>query len=108
MLKLSVAVVAASLGFIEAKSCTDISIPISIDARNGNFNIPPLSDSIAVTKFAQDFLRSGQNYSASMLSGFTTVTGQHNIAATVCVPSQSSNNSDSWQFLTHGLGFDRS
>ncbi|TEY84261.1 hypothetical protein BOTCAL_0018g00380 [Botryotinia calthae] len=108
MLKLSVAVVAASLGFIEAKSCTDISIPVSINARNGNFNIPPLSDSIAVTKFAQDFLQSGQNYSASTLSGFTTVTGQYNIAATVCVPSQSGNKSDSWQFLTHGLGFDRS
>ncbi|KAF7898590.1 hypothetical protein EAF00_005036 [Botryotinia globosa] len=108
MLKVSVAVVAASLGFIEAKSCTDISIPISINARNGNFNIPPLSDSTAVTKLAQDFLRAGQNYSASTLSGFTTVTGQYNIAATVCVPSESSSNSDSWQFLTHGIGFDRS
>ncbi|KAF7954563.1 hypothetical protein EAE96_005683 [Botrytis aclada] len=108
MLKLSIAVVAVSFGFIEAKSCTDISIPISINARNGNFNIPPLSDAIAVTQFAQDFLRAGQNYSASTLSGFTTVTGQYNIAATVCVPSESSSNSDSWQFLTHGIGFDRS
>ncbi|KAF7908301.1 uncharacterized protein EAF01_004056 [Botrytis porri] len=108
MLKLSAAVVAAILSFVEAKSCTDISIPVSINARNGNFNIPPLSDAIAVTKFAQDFLRAGQNYSASTLSGFTTITGQYNIAATVCVPSESSSNSDSWQFLTHGIGFDRS
>ncbi|RAL65837.1 hypothetical protein DID88_005500 [Monilinia fructigena] len=33
----------------------------------------------------------------------------YNIAATVCVPDQSthSNRSDSWQFLTHGIGYDR-
>ncbi|KAI9641852.1 hypothetical protein NHQ30_009719 [Ciborinia camelliae] len=108
MFKLSVVVVAAVLSFTEAKICTDITVPISINARNGNFNIPPLTDAIAVTKFAQDFLRNGQNYSASTLSGFTTVTGQYKIAATVCVPNTSGESSGSWQFLTHGIGYDRS
>ncbi|KAF7861441.1 hypothetical protein EAF04_008006 [Stromatinia cepivora] len=107
MFKLSFLVVAAILSFTEAKICTNITIPISINAQNGNFNIPPLSDAIAVTKFAQDFLRNGQNYSASTLSDFVTATGQYNIAATVCVPSKSSNNSGTWQFLTHGIGYDR-
>ncbi|KAJ8067352.1 hypothetical protein OCU04_004705 [Sclerotinia nivalis] len=107
MFELYFVVIAAILSFTEAKVCTNITIPISINARNGNFNIPPLSDAISVTKFAQDFLRNGQNYSASTLSGFTTVTGQYNIAATVCVPSKSSNNSGTWQFLTHGVGYDR-
>ncbi|QSZ36697.1 hypothetical protein DSL72_006578 [Monilinia vaccinii-corymbosi] len=110
MFKLPVVVVAAILSFTEAKTCTDITVPISINARNGNFSVPPLSDNISVTKFAQDFLRAGQNYSASVTSGFTTVTGRYNIAATVCVPekSSSSSSSDSWQLLTHGIGYDRS
>ncbi|CAD6444632.1 2bee58ee-68e3-4ef4-b72e-cfb7ab717c3f [Sclerotinia trifoliorum] len=107
MFKLCVVVMTAVLSLTSAKTCTNITIPISINARNGIFSIPTLSDAIAVTKFAQDFLRNGQNYSASTLSGFTTVTGQYNIAATVCVPSKASNYSSTWQFLTHGVGYDR-
>lgn len=108
MFELCFLVMATILSLATAKICTNITIPISINARNGNFSIPPLSDAIAVAKFAQDFLRKGQNYSASTMSGYTTVTGQYNIAATVCLPSESSNYSGTWQFLTHGVGYDRS
>lgn len=70
MFELSIIIVAAFLSFTSAKTCTNITIPISINARNGDFNIPPLSTAIAVPKFAQDFLRRGQNYSEYTLSGF--------------------------------------
>ncbi|PQE32833.1 Ctr copper transporter family protein [Rutstroemia sp. NJR-2017a WRK4] len=106
MSKLSALAVVAILSFVEAKHCTHITIPVTLNARNGIFNLPPLTDHIAVTKFAQDFLRRGQNYTAAVLQGYTTITDQYSIAATACRPDHHGENYDTWQFLTHGIGFD--
>ncbi|PQE07292.1 catalytic protein [Rutstroemia sp. NJR-2017a BVV2] len=106
MSKLSALAVVAILSFVEAKHCTHLTIPVTLNARNGIFNLPPLTDHIAVTKFAQDFLRRGQNYTAAILQGYTTITDEYNIAATACRPDNYAENYNTWQFLTHGIGFD--
>lgn len=107
MAKLSGLAIVAILSFVEAKTCTNITIPVTLNARNGVFKLPPLTNQIAVTKFAQDFLRRGQNYTATILEGYTTITDEYNISATACQPDHPTQNHNVWQFLTHGIGFDR-
>ncbi|KAM3076375.1 hypothetical protein ACMFMG_007195 [Clarireedia jacksonii] len=107
MPKLSSLAMVAILSFVEAKICTTITIPVTLNARNGIFDLPPLKDEIAVTKFAQDFIRRGQNYTAAVLEGYTTITDEYNISATACQPDHPTQNYNAWQFLTHGIGFDR-
>ena len=50
--------------------------------------------------------RQGTNYTASVLEGYQTVSGNYSIAATYCHPD--SGPSNVVQVLTHGIGFDRS
>jgi hypothetical protein len=64
----SALVFAAILSFTEAMIYTNITVPVNINARNGNFNLPPLSDSPAITYFAQNFSRQGGNFSGSILT----------------------------------------
>jgi len=108
MLKLSVLIITAILSFARAKICHNITIPISLDSRNGVFDIPPLSDQIAVTHFVQNYTRNGHNFSSEALTGYKTETGTYHISATVCVPNKPNANSTAFQFLTHGIGFDKS
>jgi len=95
--------------FSEAKICTNISIPVNINARNGIFNLSEPAGPTQVTQFGQLYTRSGINYTSQILAGYDTVTGQYNISATYCVPSNVSSNTNgtSVQFLTHGIGFDK-
>lgn len=93
----------------EAKICQNITIPVNISARTGIYNVPPPVDQHAVTGFAQNFTRQGGNYSEEAFTGFNTTTGSYSISAKYCKPSNgsASGNGSTVQFLTHGIGFDK-
>ena len=89
-----------------ARKCQNITIPVSISARNGVFNVQPAQSDIEVTNFILDGTQQGHNGSAEALSGYATVSGSYNLAATYCTPD--SGPGKAVQLLTHGIGFDRS
>lgn len=51
-------------------TCTNLTIPVSISARNGYFpeSVNPTTD-IEVTNFVLDLTRQGTNYTQSVLAG---------------------------------------
>jgi pimeloyl-ACP methyl ester carboxylesterase len=103
------------LGSVQAKVCQDLTIPVTISARNAVFNLTEPTNTTQVTDIAQHFTRAGNNYTAEILEDYTTITGTYNISARYCVPSPSnstanstlSRNGTTLQFLTHGIGFDK-
>ncbi|KAF2673752.1 alpha/beta-hydrolase [Microthyrium microscopicum] len=88
-----------------AKKCSNITVPISISARNGVFNLSAPANNIEATNFVLNLAQAGQNYSATLLSGYQTVSGDYNISTTLCHPD--SGPSSILQVLTHGIAFDR-
>ncbi|EHK15318.1 uncharacterized protein TRIVIDRAFT_38049 [Trichoderma virens Gv29-8] len=91
---------------VTARKCHDLTIPISISARNAVFDLPaPLSE-IDVTSFFLGFVHAGINYTDALLTGYKTVSGHYNIAATYCQPDHGPGKA--LQVLTHGIAFDRS
>ena len=58
------------------------------------------------TNFILNLTQQGTNYTASVLDGYQTVSGNYSIAATYCHPDSGPTNVV--QLLTHGIGFDRS
>ncbi|KAI9743947.1 MAG: hypothetical protein M1818_002681 [Claussenomyces sp. TS43310] len=106
---LSALVLAALLSYTEAKICQNLSIPVQIDARTGIFNLSQPTDATDLTTFAQHLATQGANYTEQLLTGYNTTSGTYNISATYCKPSNATSNSSATvQFLTHGIGFDKS
>ncbi|KAJ9609437.1 hypothetical protein H2200_005764 [Cladophialophora chaetospira] len=93
-------------GLASAKTCTNMTIPVKISARNGIFgdSIPQIG--IEVTDFALDSTRQGHNYSQEILQGYKSVAGTYSLSLTHCNPD--SGESKVLQILTHGIGFDKS
>lgn len=89
-----------------ARQCQNITVAVSISARQGQFNVTPAQNNIEVTNFVLDGTRQGHNASMEVLSNYTTVSGDYNLSTTYCTPD--SGPGRSLQILTHGIGFDRS
>ncbi|KJZ70389.1 hypothetical protein HIM_10233 [Hirsutella minnesotensis 3608] len=89
-----------------AKHCQNITVPLTISARNGVFNMETPKTEIQVTNFILDLTAQGQNYTAKVITGYKTITGKYKLATTYCEPDKG--RSDKLQILTHGIGFDRS
>ncbi|KAK4507732.1 hypothetical protein PRZ48_001467 [Zasmidium cellare] len=102
------AAVAAFAGLASAKHCQELTVPVTISARNGKYDQAKLTphNNIDVTNFILLQSRQGTNYSQTALEGYQTVSGTYNIAATYCSPDSGS--ASTVQVLTHGIGFDRS
>lgn len=99
-------VVAALTAVASARSCRDISVPVSISSRNAEFDLQPLLTEIDTTEFFLGLSRQGTNLTDTLLSGYHTVKGTYKLAATYCEPD--SGPGHTLQILTHGIGFDRS
>ena len=97
--------VAAFASTAHAAQCQNFTIPVTISARNGVFNVTNPTNSIDSTNFALRMARQGSNYTQQSLTGYATVSGSYNIAATYCTPDSGTGNVI--QVLTHGIGFDR-
>ncbi|KAL6867031.1 hypothetical protein J3F83DRAFT_103205 [Trichoderma novae-zelandiae] len=91
---------------VAARKCLDLTIPISISSRNAVFDLPAPVTEAQVTKFFIDFVRPGFNITDNYLTGYDTISGHYNIAATYCQPDHGPGTT--LQILTHGIGFDRS
>ncbi|ROT43240.1 alpha/beta-hydrolase [Sodiomyces alkalinus F11] len=89
-----------------ARRCQNLTVEVDISARNGVFDIETPVTDIDVTDFIFEMGTQGRNYSDEHLTGYTTVSGTYELAATYCEPDNKT--SDVLQIMSHGVGFDRS
>lgn len=91
--------------------CTNFTVPITISARNGVFNLAVPQTSLQVPDLVLNITQQGRNFTDTVLTGYATVGGTYNISAKYCRPSSSNSTSNSTsntlQILTHGIGFDK-
>lgn len=95
-----------SLGFASARQCQNLTVSVSISANNGVFNVAIPQSNIDVTNLILNGVQQGHNATQEVLSGYQTISGTYDIAATYCVPDKG--DSGVIQLATHGIGFDRS
>ncbi|WYZ36758.1 hypothetical protein EsH8_II_000264 [Colletotrichum jinshuiense] len=89
-----------------ARVCHDLTVEVTISARNGVFNISAPKTNVDVTNIMLGLSRQGSNFSAEHLTGYATVGGTYELASTYCRPDSGAGKV--LQILTHGIGFDRS
>ncbi|KAF2681206.1 hypothetical protein K458DRAFT_372073 [Lentithecium fluviatile CBS 122367] len=92
-------------GLAAARTCSNLTIPVSISSRQGQFKDVPAESNLDTGAFAQAFTQQGRNYSATLLEGFQTVTGNYSISAKFCYPDYGTGSTI--QLLSHGIGFDK-
>jgi hypothetical protein len=69
-----------------AAQCQNMTIPVTISARNGVFNITNPLNNIDTIDFSLRVARQGNNYTAESLEGYDTISGEYEIGATLCNP----------------------
>ncbi|GKT56797.1 alpha/beta-hydrolase [Colletotrichum tofieldiae] len=89
-----------------ARVCRDLTVEVSITARNGVFNISTPETNIDVTNILVGLSEQGRNFTAEHLVDYANVGGTYHLASTYCEPD--SGPGRVLQVLTHGIGFDRS
>ena len=68
MARLSIGLLFAAYATVtSAKFCKDLTIPVTVSARNGKFNLEPATNNIEVTDFVLNFGKRGANYSQEVL-----------------------------------------
>ncbi|KAI9831804.1 MAG: hypothetical protein M1819_004701 [Sarea resinae] len=98
----------AIFGTVEGKTCTNLTIPVQISARTGIFNIPTLASNLDAVAFSLNVTNIQGNFSQTSLLGYRTTTGEYNISAKLCQPEKANASTrEVVQFLTHGIGFDK-
>lgn len=107
MRNLAVASLALLTSHAAAKSCRNITIPVTVSARTGIFNIDVPSTNLEATTFAQNLTRQGGNFTDQALTGYQTTSGTYQISTQFCQPDQSNLTNPTLQILTHGIGFDK-
>ena len=90
-----------------AKVCTNVTVPVNIEARQGVFDVPTLHSNIDATTFSLNYTTIGSNFSAKALTGYQTVRGLYNISAKYCRPENDTTSNPTVQVLSHGIGFDK-
>ena len=83
-----------------------VSVEASTD-KNIKFNFDVPANQIQVTETFVEFVTSGSPFAKQIVAGTQTAGGHFDIGATLCVPANNTKPS-AVQFLTHGVGFDRS
>lgn len=103
---LAVAVLAGSAA---AKKCINMTVPVTISARNAVFDIPVPQTNLDATAFIQNQTQQGRNFTETALSGYATTAGTYHISAQFCMPSSmdATTADPTLQILTHGIGFDK-
>ncbi|CAG8364516.1 unnamed protein product [Penicillium salamii] len=95
-------------GVTSAKVCYNMTLPISVSARNGNFSgLKTPMTNMDATMFSLESTRQGGNGTEKVLTGYNTVSGRYNISGRYCVPNDISDSDPTLQILTHGIGFDK-
>ena len=91
-----------------AKLCVNTTVPFKLSARNGVFDVPILQGNLDATTFSQNFTSNQGNFTQTALLNYATVTGNYEISAQYCKPDNGTGSGSVLQFLTHGIGFDKS
>ena len=96
-------------GFAAAKTCINMTVPVTISARTAVFNIAVPQTNLDATTFNQNQTQQGRNFTETALSGYATTAGTYDISAQFCMPSSVRNTKTkpTVQILTHGIGFDK-
>ena len=96
-------------GSAAAKTCVNMTVPVTISARTGVFNIAVPQTNLDAITFTQNQTQQGRNFTQTALSGYATTAGTYNISTQFCVPSSmnASTAKPTVQILTHGIGFDK-
>lgn len=78
------AAVAAFASVANAKQCQNITVPVTIEARNGVFDLAKLTpqNDIDVTNFILNLAQQGKNFTQTSLKGYATVKGTYDLATT--------------------------
>lgn len=93
-----------------AKRCTNMTVPVTISARQGIFDIAVPQTSTEATDFVRNVTQQGRNFTEIVLTGYNTTTGTYNISTQFCVPTTGNSTNatnPTVQVLTHGIGFDK-
>lgn len=93
---------------VVAKHCQSFSVPVTLCARNGIFNVPPLHYNRDATTFFANFTNPAGNFSNEVLLGYQTIDSTYEISVKFCRPDAGYGAAPTVQFLTHGIGFDKS
>ena len=102
---LAATVLAAS---VAAKSCVNMTVPVTIAARTGVFNIAVPQTNLDATTFASNITQQGRNFTETALLGYATTAGTYHISTQFCMPSDMDmKTKPTLQILTHGIGFDK-
>lgn len=93
-----------------AKICINVTVPVTISAQNGIYNIAIPQTNLEAIDFARNLTQQGRNFSDTVFTGFKTVQGTYNISTQFCTPTKgnaTNATNPTIQVLTHGIGFDR-
>jgi pimeloyl-ACP methyl ester carboxylesterase len=96
----------SAIGVALARNCQNLTVTVSIEGRNGVFNVTATESNIEVVNFVLDQVQQGHNGTAEVLEGYANVEGTYTLSSTYCTPD--SGPGKALQILTHGVGFDRS
>lgn len=109
MVAKSILVAVLLAGSVAAKTCINMTVPVTISARTGVFNIAVPQTNFDATTFSQNSTQQGRNFTETALSGYATTAGTYDISTQFCVPSSMSTTmtKPTVQILTHGIGFDK-
>ena len=92
---------------VSAKHCQTFSVPVTVLARNGVFNVPTLRNNHDATTFFANFTNPAGNFSNEVLLGYQTINHTYDISVKFCRPNAGYGPDPTVQFLTHGIGFDK-
>ena len=92
---------------VAAKVCMNMTVPVDIHARTAVFDIAVPQTNLEIPDLVLNITQQGRNFTDIALTGYNTTTGTYNISAQFCMPSQSNITSPTLQYLTHGIGFDK-
>ena len=93
---------------VVAKHCQNMSVPVTVCARNAVFNVPTLHDNHDATTFIAEYTNPGGNFSNEVLLGYQTIDHVYELSVKFCRPDTGFGQNPTVQFLTHGIGFDKS
>lgn len=99
------ALLLASTSQATARNCRDISVPVTISAKNLALPFSPPTSDIEVTNFILNNVEADPTEPPPSLP-FAHISGTFKLMTTYCEPASGPGNT--LQILTHGIGFDRS
>lgn len=101
------AILALFTASVAAKQCRNITVPVTISARQGQFDIAVPQTNLEVVDFVRNMTQQGRNFSDTVLTGYETVSGTYNVSTQFCTPNVTNATNPTVQVLTHGIGFDK-